>query len=152
MDIILRTILLALILTTVIELSTLFGLVVYWRVAREVPVQPRLCFPSSAFASNVNVLQKLEQENDVYCGNASYVLDILVNKTVADKYNNNANPEYSTLDITGDSCATSGTDASLLKLDSISLHAKPVPGKPTQIYWKSKTALNKTKDMRFLED
>ncbi|XP_045202089.1 uncharacterized protein LOC123555543 isoform X2 [Mercenaria mercenaria] len=150
--IILITILLALILTTVIELSTLFGLVVYWRVAREAPVQPRLCFPSSAFASNVDDLQKLKKENDMYCGNASYVLHILVNQTVAEKYNNNANPEHSTIDFRGDSCTPSDTDGLMLKLDSISLHAKPVPGRPTKIYWKTSTKFNKMQDMQFSVD
>ncbi|XP_053391906.1 tumor necrosis factor-like [Mercenaria mercenaria] len=84
----------------------------------------------------VGMLKKIEKMTELCCGNADVVLHSLVTKSVSEKFNENANPETPTLDLSGFNCEAVKSNTTTLHLLGIAPDTKPVPtGTSAKIFW-----------------
>ncbi|XP_045200827.2 uncharacterized protein LOC123554632 [Mercenaria mercenaria] len=136
----------------------LLFLVVYWRALRLAPAEPRFCYSDEDVSNakeNPDLLKQLIVKNDKntkrkqYCHNASNVLHELIAKMTAEKYNNNANPEYLSFNPADINCIISVKEEHIMQLKHIGSHVKPVPGKPTKIFWNK--MMNSAGGLRYLQ-
>ncbi|XP_045202074.2 tumor necrosis factor-like isoform X2 [Mercenaria mercenaria] len=134
-----------LIITTCIELLTLLTLVLYWRVMRQsllTPTRQQLCFKQKFTTAKemkdcpLGMMMKIENRPGLCCGNADVVFNSFVSKSVSEKFNDNANPETTTLDLSGFNCEAVKPNPVTLHLLGIAPDTKPVPvGTSSKIFW-----------------
>lgn len=144
---VLKLILVVLMFSTCLELFCLLGIVIYWKIKRDEILSPKhtkMCFPSEKLTveQGIENLANLEQRFDIdknetfYCGNAKTMLDMLSKKTVAARYNNDANPELPYLNAARmKTCSSSRYSKEVVHIRQIATYAAPVEGIPTKIYW-----------------
>ncbi|XP_053391916.1 uncharacterized protein LOC128554645 isoform X2 [Mercenaria mercenaria] len=140
-----KELLTGLICSTLFLVSILLSLAVYWRELRTAPVEPKFCYFDEGLSSdNRNI-----DSNKQYCCKASDVLLRMVEKKTAEKYNNNANPEYPSFNPATFNSKISKGEKTTMQLKHIGSHAKPVPGQPTKIFWNE--VMNSPGELRHLK-
>ncbi|XP_053403941.1 uncharacterized protein LOC128558484 isoform X1 [Mercenaria mercenaria] len=139
--------LLILISTTVGEMVALLALVGHWRVLREdimSPTQQQMCLPLHRFAladdeeANKQCPSRLNKKknSNICCGTLSDVLDKVSDKVVMEKYNSDANPEMSSLNLTDNKCNESDKKPPKAHLVDLSHDKKPVSlGMSSKLLW-----------------
>lgn len=141
-----KTIVFILMVLVVTQLISLLVLVVHWSCKRNlqvVPKQQEICFAKGSLVlpdqseSDLDGLTPIfdeEKNATTYCSSTSEILSRVVNKTVKERYNNDANPELH--ERMQKKCNTNNSGTEVAHLHEIASYATPVEGKPTKIYWK----------------
>ncbi|XP_053391142.1 uncharacterized protein LOC128553973 [Mercenaria mercenaria] len=140
-----KELLIGLICSTLFLVFILLSLVVYWRALRTAPVEPKFCYLDEGLSSGNRIIDANKQ----YCGKASDVLIRIVEKRTAEKYINNANPEYPSFNRVAFHCKISEKQETIMQRKHIGSHGKPVPCQPTKILWK--TSMNSAGGLRYLQ-
>ncbi|XP_053403820.1 tumor necrosis factor ligand superfamily member 6-like isoform X1 [Mercenaria mercenaria] len=131
-----------------VALLTLVG---YWRVLREDIMSPRqqqMCLPLHRFTladdeeANKQCPGRLKKKlskkknSNICCGTWSDVFDKLSTKVVMEKYNSDANPEMSSLNLTNYKCEATNKKQPKAHLVDISEDKKPVSvGMSSKLLW-----------------
>ncbi|XP_045200945.2 tumor necrosis factor ligand superfamily member 6-like [Mercenaria mercenaria] len=163
-----RYFLFILICTTIGEMVTLLGLVGHWRVLREDIMSPRqqqMCLPLHRFTlvddeeANDQCPGRLKKRLDkkkkliICCGTLSDVLDKLSNKVVMEKYNSDANPEMSLLNLTNYKCEATNKKQPKAHLVDISEDKKPVSvGMSSKLLWNTDPPSYANLGLRYSKD
>ncbi|XP_060567201.1 uncharacterized protein LOC132725989 [Ruditapes philippinarum] len=117
-----KTLLIVLISTTVAELISLWLLAGHWRQLRSDIIAPKesiVCLPLRTLITveddrhqcpdGLKEKANETKETKLCCGSMSIVLNKVSAKIVKDKYNDNAFPEYTSLDMTAFNCSEKKT-------------------------------------------
>lgn len=116
------------------------------------PKERQMCYPIDKLVSDAEPYDDLneltqnfdEQSNRTLCGYTSEIIQKMVKKIVADRYNSDANPELTYRESVVKKCKRPSTHTDILHLTEIASYASPDNGKPTKLFWKeveSKTNL-----------
>ncbi|XP_053390511.1 uncharacterized protein LOC128553393 isoform X2 [Mercenaria mercenaria] len=147
---------------------TLIVLVGHWRVLREDIMSPRqqqmcLALHKIALADGDEAneqcpgrLKKMldkKKKTSICCGTWSDVLDKLSNKVVTEKYNSDANPEMSSLNLTNYKCKESDKKQPKANLVDLSHDKKPVPvGMSSKLLWNTDPPSYANSGLRYSKD
>ncbi|XP_060595443.1 tumor necrosis factor-like isoform X2 [Ruditapes philippinarum] len=145
----------------VCEIVTLSVLVTYWREQKEIslaPTQQKKCYPQHKLfrGDDRNIAcpgkrifaKDKSKQNSYCCGDTSDVLNILLNKTVLERFDSDVNPESTSFDLTDFNCSSSKHQTPALTLTG-AWHKKS--STHDKISWKSDQSTSAKAVFMYLE-
>lgn len=159
-------ILFVLIVTAVLESSSLIGLVGHWRVRREASISPRqqhICFEWEKFTMVQNEEKgcpnRLQETFDTKtkllqcCGDLGDVLDILAEKVLQERYDSDTNPELSCLNFTQYNCEIITKPQPMARLTNLRTDRTPVQvGMSSKLFWNHMAPSYVKSGLKYLTD
>ncbi|XP_053391914.1 uncharacterized protein LOC128554644 [Mercenaria mercenaria] len=156
--------LLILIIATCIEMISLFSMVIFWRLSREqLPEdkqqQQQLCYSLDRFltySDDTNICpgsleMNIKNDTKTCCGNFDVILDNLVTKALSEKYNSDANPEFSTLDLKLDQCKVTSKKQPMMKLLGLA-RDKNLVNNSSKIFWNPNIQTYATSGLTYISE